>query len=212
LTIRGIIFDLDGTLADTLPVCVQSFQYTIEHFRGWRPLPEEIYALFGTNEEGILDRLAPGCLQEMLPYFLNTYEELHSLCPKPFPGIERVFETIQRKKKTAAIVTGKGKLTTAISMRLLGLDRFVQQVETGFQDRSDKPFGIRSVLSQWNCAPEEAAYIGDALSDMGSAQAAGVHPLGAAWAGTSEMLHLDALPAYPVFYEIPSFIDWIERI
>jgi pyrophosphatase PpaX len=212
MNLRGIIFDLDGTLADTLPVCVQSFQTTIEHFRGRRPDPEEIYALFGTNEEGILERSVPGRLEETLPYFLSVYEDLHSSCQKPFPGIQHAFETILSKNMTAAIVTGKGQHSAAISMRILGLDRYVNLVETGFQDRADKPRCINRVLHSWNYPPSQAAYVGDAAYDMLAAQEAGVLPLGAAWAESSELLQMATPLAFTAFYTIPSFIKWLEAI
>jgi len=212
MTIRGLIFDLDGTLADTVPVCIQAFQQTIQHFRGSRPAPAEIVALFGVNEEGILERSIPGRLKESLPYYLSVYEDIHQQCLKPFDGVERIFDTLQQKNIPAAIVTGKGYYSTVISLRILGLDRFVQRFETGFHDRGDKPHSIRNVLRSWACPPGQAAYVGDAVSDMRAAQEAGVLPLGAAWAESSELIHLAVPASYQVFFDIPSFEDWVETI
>lgn len=54
MIIQGLIFDLDGTLADTMDICVQSLQETITHYAG-KPLAKaELYAHFGPSQEGIL--------------------------------------------------------------------------------------------------------------------------------------------------------------
>ena len=59
MSIKGVIFDLDGTLADTIPVCISAFRSAFERYsaRGWDE--EEIEALFGPTEEGSCRRAVP---------------------------------------------------------------------------------------------------------------------------------------------------------
>ncbi len=140
MTLRGILFDLDGTLADTLPVCIQAFQETFEHFNGQRPAEDEIVALFGTSEEGILEKIMPGRLGETLPRYLAEYRRFHQAqCPRLFPGVERALTLLNSRGIRMAIVTGKGHLSADISLEVLGLGRWIDCVETGFPDKADKP-------------------------------------------------------------------------
>ncbi len=212
MDVRGMIFDLDGTLADTLPVCIDAFQATVQHFTGRRPQPAEISALFGPNEEGMLEILIPGRLDESLPRFVAEYERAHDQCRQLFPGVERALDLLKERGVRMAIVSGKGAQSAEVSLRHLGLGRWIDCVETGFAEKADKPASIRKVLARWNMPPGQAAYAGDVLSDMQSARQAGVLPVGAAWADTSTLRAASGNLPGPIFYDIESFIHWIETI
>jgi beta-phosphoglucomutase-like phosphatase (HAD superfamily) len=56
MRLRGMIFDLDGTLGDTIPVCIHAFQRTFQHDRGHLFPAQDIIAMFGPCEEGMLQR------------------------------------------------------------------------------------------------------------------------------------------------------------
>jgi phosphoglycolate phosphatase-like HAD superfamily hydrolase len=60
MKIRAVIFDLDGTLADTLPLCIQAFRASVQPLIHRCPSDEEIVATFGPSEEGTIMALAPG--------------------------------------------------------------------------------------------------------------------------------------------------------
>ncbi len=211
MSLNGILFDLDGTLADTLPVCIQAYQATVQHFCGRIPEESEIYARFGLNDEGVLEKFIPGQLDQTLPYYLDCYEQFHAQCPQTFPGIDQVFTILQAKGMRTAIVTGKGSQSAAISMRILGLTRWVDIIESGFAHKADKPHSIGLVLQRWRLPPEQAAYVGDAPSDILAARQAGLLPVGAAWAKTSPLRNDPVSQEYPIFYEVDRFIHWIEQ-
>jgi len=213
MKLKGILFDLDGTLADTLPVCIQAYQATVEHFGNWTPGDEEIMHYFGTSEEGILERFFPGQLNNTLPYFLNCYDKLHTeKCLNLFPGIDKALALLALKHIQTAIVTGKGSHSAAISMRLLGLDRWINIVQPGFPDKADKPYSIRKVIDRWGIQPGEAAYIGDTPYDMHASQEVGLLPIGAAWASTSTLGLDDSAPTYKIFKNTKDFIGWVESL
>ncbi len=212
MDLRGIIFDMDGTLADTLPVCIDAFQETVQYFIGRRPEPAEISALFGPSEEGMLEKLIPGRLDESLPRFVAEYKRAHHQCRQLFPGVERALELLKRKGIRMAIVSGKGAQSAEVSLRTLGLGRWIDCVETGFAEKADKPASISKVLARWNMLPEQAAYVGDMPSDMQSARRAGVLPVGAAWAETSTLPDAPDNQSELIFYDIESFVHWIQAI
>ncbi len=211
MSLQGIIFDMDGTLANTLPFCIRAYQLTTQHFTGHFPLETEVTSLFGRCDEGVLDQLLPGRLAEALPYFLDIYERLHLQdCKTPFPGVETVFDLLHTKGIRTAIVTGKGQSSAEISLRVLGLSRWIDIMETGFSDRADKPYSIRKVLDRWGMQPDQAAYVGDTPYDMTASLEAGLMPIGAAWAQSSTLLNETQTKAYRIFTDIESFIHWIE--
>ena len=85
--IRGMIFDLDGTPADTIPVCIAAFRSAFERYSGRRWDEEEIKALFGPTEEESYRRAVPDHWQRCLEAYLEAYEKAHADLTEPFPGI-----------------------------------------------------------------------------------------------------------------------------
>jgi pyrophosphatase PpaX len=211
MSLQGILFDLDGTLANTLPVCVKAYQHTAEHFTGQFHSDDEIISLFGPSDDGILERLMPGRLAEILPYYLNEYEQIHiKECKEPFPGVEKVLDCLQAKAIKVAVVTAKGQQSAAISLRVLGLIKWIDTMETCFPARADKPRSIRKVLDRWRIRPECAAYVGDTPYDINASLEVGLLPIGAAWAQSSTLLNEAHPGAYKIFTEIEGFLNWIE--
>ncbi len=208
--IQAVLFDFDGTLADTLPLCIHAFQLTCEHFTGKMPTVAEIYAQFGPSEEGVLENLIPGRLEETLPFYLGLYERLHSVDNLLFPGVDTALDRLKKRGKKLAIVTSKGMQSAAISMRILGLNRWIEAIEAGTPEKADKPRSMRLILERWQMTPAQAAYVGDAPYDMASAKEVGMLALGAAWAMTSSLRGGTDGKADAIFETIEAFLGWIE--
>ena len=68
--LRALIFDFDGTLADTLPICVGAFQGALRQHTGRRMSATEVTALFGPNEEGMLSEILPDAFEPAMATFL----------------------------------------------------------------------------------------------------------------------------------------------
>lgn len=211
MKLDGVIFDLDGTLGDTLPVCFAAFRRALEGFSGRHYTDGEIAGLFGPSEEGMIQRMVPDRWQACLEAYLAAYEEESARTARLFPGIETALRLLERRGVALAIVTGKGARSAAISVRHLGLAEFFDVVETGSPDGSVKPLAIQRVLAKWGAPPNQVAYVGDAPADIQAAREAGVIPLGAAWAATSDADTLSALFPRETFRSVESFIRWIEK-
>lgn len=210
MKLRGCIFDLDGTLGNTLPVCYQAFRRAFVKYLGRHFADDEIRALFGPSEEGICQQLVPDQWEACLQTYLEIYDEVHAQYAQPFPGIEDALQLLKQCGVPLAIVTAKGCHSAAISLRHLGLAHYFDAVETGSAEGAVKPAFIRKVLAQWSALPCQVAYVGDATYDMEAAREAGVIPLGAAWAATADADRLESLSPRATFRSVESFIQWIE--
>jgi len=166
IMIKAVIFDLDGTIADTLPLCIAAFKKSIEPLLGKTVSEEEIVATFGPSEEGTIRRLIPAQEEAGVASYLKHYEALLYTCPSSFLGIPEVLSMLKEKGVPLAMVTGKGIHSTRLSLAQFGLAAFFEILETGSPEGPNKVNGIRSVLKQLGVSAAESLYVGDAVSDI----------------------------------------------
>ena len=208
--IKGVIFDLDGTIGNTLPLCIQAFRQSIEPLALKTLSDKDIIATFGPSEEGTIQTLIPEHYQQGIVNYLQFYESLHDLCPSPFPGIAEILNTLHRNGIRVAMVTGKGKHSTAISLKKFQLEGFFEQIETGSPAGPVKVEGINAVLQQWKDLDRTSIiYVGDAPGDITASRKAGIPVVAAAWAETAEPEKLKALNPDQLFYSIDEFANWL---
>jgi phosphoglycolate phosphatase-like HAD superfamily hydrolase len=208
--IKAVIFDLDGTIANTLPLCIQAFRQSIEPLINRSVTDEEIIATFGPLEEGTIMALASDHYDKGVADYLHFYQALHGMCPSAFEGIEELLQLLKSNAVHIAIVTGKGKYSTAISLSQFALSHFFESIETGSAAGPRKAEGIRAVADLWKDIKNEAIiYVGDAPADIAASRTAGIRIVAASWAATAEPEKLKALQPDQLFYTIDEFTNWI---
>jgi len=209
-TIKGVIFDLDGTLANTLPLCIQAFRESIEPLINRHVSDEEIIATFGPSEEGTIMALAPDYYEQGVTSYLELYERLHGMCPVPFEGMQELLQDLKDKGIRIAMVTGKGERSTVISLKYFGLTHFFEIIETGSPQGPRKAAAIRLILDKWSgVGKEQVIYVGDAPSDITACREVGIPIVAAAWAETAEPEKLLQLDPDFLFYTVDDFHQWL---
>lgn len=207
--LAGAIFDLDGTLGDTLPVCFRAFARVLEGRLGRSFSDGEIRALFGPSEEGILQRLCPDDPETALEEYLAEYRRAHGACPRPFAGMAETLAWLRGRGVELAVVTGKGPRSARISLETLQLAEFFPLVEAGSPHGGVKPAAMRRVLEAWRLPPERVAGIGDAPSDVRSAREVGLVSVAAAWAPGSDAEALAACGPERMFRQVEELRAWL---
>ena len=183
---KGVIFDLDGTIANTLPLCIEAFRRTIEPLANRKLSDEEIIATFGPSEEGTIMALAPLHYDAGIKGYLEQYEQLHSMCPDPFEGMRELLYQLKSTSCRLAMVTGKGKYSTLISLQAFNLLDVFEIIETGAPQGPRKAEGIMTVLERWEVKDKSTIlYVGDAPGDIIAAQKAGIPIAAVTWASTT---------------------------
>jgi len=210
MRLQGIIFDLDGTLGDTLPACFVPFRRAMKDFSAREYPNDEIAGLFGPSAEGIIPRRVPDGWEACLRAYLAAYRESLPEHARPIPGMKEALLRLRTLGMKLAIVTGKGPHSADLPLKHLDLADSFEVMEPGSPEGSVKPAAIRRVLARWGTAPHQVAYVGDAPSDMEAAREAGVIPLGAAWLPTTTARVLQAMSPAPTFLTLQDFIRWVE--
>ncbi|MBD0379888.1 HAD family hydrolase [Paenibacillus sedimenti] len=208
---KCIIFDLDGTIGNTLPLCIAAFKKSIEPLAGRSLSDQEIIATFGPSEEGTVQALIPDYYEQGVEDYLKHYRDLHMMCEAPFDGIVEVIEFAKNKNVRLAMVTGKGERSTEVTLEVFGLRSYFDIIETGSPLGPRKVQGIAKVVEHLGIAPEECIYVGDTPSDILSSREAKIPVIAAAWAETADKEQLLALKPDALFTTVEEFKRYIEQ-
>lgn len=208
--IKAVIFDLDGTLGNTIPLCVEAFRIAIEPLIGRTISDEEIIETFGPSEEGTIKAFIPDKYDQGVSDYLYNYEKLHKKFPKPFDGIISLLNDLKQRNIRIAMVTGKGMHSTNITLQKFGITHLFEKIETGHIEGARKFEGINAVLDYFHDLDKnEIIYVGDAPSDIIACNQVGISVIAAAWAETAEPERLSELKPDEIFYSINDFTNWI---
>jgi pyrophosphatase PpaX len=207
----ALLFDFDGTLADSLPLCISAHRAALLRHTGRIHSDQEIVAHFGISEEGILRRLVPGAWQQAVQSYLEEYERSHAqLCPAPFPGTAELLASLRHRGVRTGVITGKGRASALISLRKLGLLELLDEVRAGSPDGDVKAAQIAELMDLFQVAPERTAYVGDFSSDVRASRAAGVRALAAAWSPGVDVPALATEGPDQLFRSIAELARWVD--
>ena len=119
----GILFDLDGTLINTSPLIIASFQHTFQTAYG-RMLPEEaISRYFGEPLRTAMEVLGePGDADRLIEIYRAFNLEHHDRLATSFEGVEQVLQTLDNAGVAMGVVTSKTEKTAWRGLRLFHLD------------------------------------------------------------------------------------------
>lgn len=207
--LAGIIFDLDGTITDTLPIAFSAFRAALAAFTNRRFTDAELIAFFGPTEDGILRRILPQEWELCFARYLHEYTSRHAACSAPFPGMLEVLDFLKMQRVPIALVTGKAPQAVAITLKHVAIADYFDVMEMGSPEGGVKPQALRRVVDRWGFASTAVAYVGDACSDMQAANQIGAVAVGAAWAATEDPAMLKASGASVVFTHIGDFFAWL---
>ncbi len=182
----AVLFDLDGTLADTAPDLAHALNGTLLHF-GLDALPFERIRPVVSHGGVALIRLGFGLqpgdpgFDERRAYLLEVYRD--NLCRETqlFEGMPRVLEELERRRIGWGIVTNKPAWLTDPLVQQLGLAGRTTAIVSGdtCPERKPHPMPLLHACRLLGANPDQCWYLGDAGRDMQAARAAGAVPIGA---------------------------------
>lgn len=185
---RGMLFDLDGTLADTAPDLAAAVN-AMRADRGLDAVPlEKLRPMASHGARGLIQvgfGKAPGDddYEALRVEFLDRYEQALAVHSRLFDGVAPVLDALEARGLAWGIVTNKSMRFTTPLSRLLGLDRRAGAIVSGDTTPFAKPHPAPLLLAAetLDLPPSECVYVGDDLRDMTAGRAAGMRTVAAAW-------------------------------
>ena len=172
-----IIFDLDGTLADTSRLIFDSFNFVMRKYKSIEMTPQQIMSYFGPPEEIAIKNILGSDDFDLVWRDYLDYYEMHLDETEVFAGIPELLRNLKELGSHLAIFTGKGDNTTESTLQYHGLRDLFDVVVTGSVVKNHKPNpeGVELALNKIGIKPSMSVLVGDSLSDYRAATSAGIH-------------------------------------
>ena len=183
--LRAVLFDLDGTLIDSIALIVAAMHHAFDGFDGTVPADADWMAGIGTplSKQLALYARSPAELDHLRDRY-RAYQTIHhDAVVKEFPGTTETLAMLSARNLAMALVTSKVDLLAQRGLDLTGLCRFITVVvgADSVTRHKPEPEPVLLALERLDVAPEEAVFVGDSPHDISSGNAAGVTTIGALW-------------------------------
>jgi phosphoglycolate phosphatase len=175
---RLVVFDLDGTVADTREDIAHAFSAALEEAGYEKPDMAQVTAAIGGGAKKAIFRLTGlegEAAEPLLSRFLAIYGEVCADHVAAYPGARELLSRLAAQGAVLALVTMKAKAPMHQILGALGIDALFDEV-IAYEDapkRKPDPESLRMLMEKYGVAPADTLMVGDAATDIRYAAAAG---------------------------------------
>nr|WP_300841701.1 HAD family hydrolase [uncultured Acetatifactor sp.] len=187
---KAVIFDLDGTLSDSIHSIKYSGDRTMEHF-GYGPFSVEQYKYFiGDGAANLVRRaLAAGGDRELVHFeeayalYREIFRENCMYRVRPYEGIPELLAALKAQEIKLAVLSNKPHAETVNVIETLFGKKYFDAIQGQKEDVPIKPSpeGVFRILEQIGLAAANTLYLGDTATDMKTGKNADIFTVGALW-------------------------------
>ncbi len=189
------IFDLDGTLTDTIESLTYSVDKTLKEMGLSEITREQCQSFVGNGARYLMDKSIRAAgdedgerLDEAMEVYGRIFDENCTYHVTPYDGIVDILSELHKREIRLAVLSNKPhRQTVKVAETIFGKDTFdvVQGQQEGIK-RKPAPDGIYAVLDQLSVSKEECLYVGDSEVDIATGKNAGVKTVSVAWGFRTE--------------------------
>ncbi len=183
-----LLFDLDGTLIDTIEMILSSARYATKTVLG-TALPDDVLRHnIGMPLVAQMEEYAPGRSAELLKAYREHNARVHDEMIREFPGVDATLRTLSAGGYRMGIVTSKSRPVAQKGLDCFGLGGLFE-VLVGYEDteiHKPDPFPVLEAATRFGVGADKCLYCGDSPHDMEAGIAAGAITAAAKWGPFAE--------------------------
>ena len=186
--IKAVLFDLDGTLANSLIDLAAATNYAIAEF-GFPPRQTEEFKYFaGDGMPKMIERALPEgqksaeTVSKILPVFLDYYGEHYCDNTAAYQGMPELIDQLKSMNIKVSVVTNKNQLMAEKVVNKLYGDRFdsILGKQAGIPPKPD-PTAALMAMDKLGVKPAQCIFLGDSRMDVLTGANSGAYPVGVLW-------------------------------
>jgi pyrophosphatase PpaX len=198
-TLPVVLFDLDGTLIDSLELLVASMRHAFAAHPGPAPDDATWVSYIGRT---LVWQFSQFAAEHEVPALVQRYRafqsEHHDRLTRPFAGIPELVARLHDAGHPLGVVTSKADHVAQRSIDHVGIAPYLTVIVGADSSTRHKPDPepVRIALDRLGAAPEEGVYVGDSPFDILAGNAAGVVTIGVTWGASARSPLLEATPTF----------------
>ncbi len=214
MPITTVLFDLDGTLINSIDHIVDCWQHTVRTGLGREISREEVLPTIGRSLQGCFEEIAPGRSGELYAIYTSYERDRHDANVQLIMGTREVLDTLDEQGYKLGVVTSKVLHVAMSGLQLFQLESYFDVFITQADTERHKPYPdpLLVACERLGVSPAEAVYVGDAHTDIEAGKAAGMLTVGVTWGAGGEAIR-EAKPDYILasMSELPGLLTLISQ-
>ena len=181
--LQAVLFDLDGTLIDTVELILVSMRHATREVLGTSPSDEVLMSGVGMPLVTQFRDFAPDHSDELLRVYREFNHVNHDKIAKAYPGTLEVLAELRSRGIRMGIVTSKGQVAAKMGIDLFGLREFAEVIVTADDVEIHKPdpYPLAYAATLMGVDLRYCVYVGDSPHDMSAAISGGAISVAALW-------------------------------
>ena len=203
MTISAVLFDLDGTLVDSLDDLTDAVNHMRSRFDMTALSTAEVRRMIGKGSRHLVQQALGSDSENDITRGLQFFEAFNTahIADKSrlYPGVREVLEQLDQRDIPLAIVSNKNESLSRLILETLGIKKYFSTISGGdtYPERKPSPLPLISVIRDMGFNPDETVMVGDSINDIQAGRLAGIATIGCTWGygGPDELLQADHMAA-----------------
>ncbi len=205
MIIRAVLFDLDGTLVDSLADLTDAVNHIRDAFSRPTLTVDAVRLKIGKGSLHLVRQVLPDVsgtdIERALDMFLAFNRQHIADKSILYPGIRDILHELAARNIKMAVMTNKNEDLCRILLQTLGIQDLFQSVCGGdtYPERKPSPLPLLKIMETLGTAPRESVMVGDSINDILAAKRANIASIACTWGygGPEELAGADVLTDTP---------------
>jgi phosphoglycolate phosphatase len=205
MIVRAVLFDLDGTLVDSLEDLTDAVNHIRDAFSHPPLTADAVRQKVGKGARHLVQQVLPDAFDADVDCALELFLEFNRqhIADKSrlFPGIAEALHELAAREIRMAVISNKNEDLSTLLLENLGIHGLFESICGGdtYPERKPSPLPLLNVADRMGISPDECVMVGDSINDMRAGQQANISSIGCTWGygSTEELAGADILAHTP---------------